>query len=155
MEPYWSAMSRLALRLVGSAQWEDVLQESLVLAWRKRASFDPARGSVRAWLLALVVDKAGKQRRRDHREAYSGLRDTGALGQAESSTADADRRMDLDQALRQLTSRQRVAVELYYFLGLPITETAQVMGCSSGTVKSTLSDARGRLRTQLKVGTDV
>jgi RNA polymerase sigma-70 factor (ECF subfamily) len=58
--------------------------------------------------------------------------------------------LDLDRALRGLSSRQRLAVELFYYLGLPVSEVALVMGCAEGTVKSTLADARARLRTTLE-----
>ena len=50
------------------------------------------------------------------------------------------------RATRSLAHRQQVAVALYYYLDLPVAETAVVMGCSEGTVKATLSAARGRLR---------
>ncbi|HRA75842.1 MAG TPA: sigma factor-like helix-turn-helix DNA-binding protein, partial [Propionicimonas sp.] len=52
----------------------------------------------------------------------------------------------LERALRRLSARQRLAVDLHYYLGLDVAGTAAVMRCSPGTVKSTLSDARGRLR---------
>lgn len=58
---------------------------------------------------------------------------------------------DLDRAVRALSGRQRLAVELYYFVGLPIKECAEAMNCSQGTVKSTLSDARSRLAPMLEV----
>jgi len=48
-----------------------------------------------------------------------------------------------------LAGRQRLAVELYYYLDLPVVEIAEVMGCSVGTVKSTLADSRRLLRTKL------
>jgi RNA polymerase sigma-70 factor (ECF subfamily) len=38
-----------------------------------------------------------------------------------------------------------LAVELHYYLDLPVNDIAQVMRCSPGTVKSTLADARARL----------
>ena len=41
-------------------------------------------------------------------------------------------------------------MELYYFLGLPVAEAAAVMNCSEGTVKSTLADARAKLRPVLE-----
>lgn len=50
----------------------------------------------------------------------------------------------------RLTPRQRLAVDCFYFVGLSVTETAAVMRCSEGTVKSTLSDARNRIRTILE-----
>jgi len=44
-----------------------------------------------------------------------------------------------------LPDRQRLAVELYYFVGLPQDQTASVMGCAVGTVKSTLAATRHHL----------
>ena len=41
------------------------------------------------------------------------------------------------------------ALHLHYYVGLTVDETAVVMDCSAGTVKSTLFDARRRLRTLL------
>ncbi len=54
------------------------------------------------------------------------------------------------QVVRDLPSRQRVAVVLRYLLDLPEKEVAQVMGVSSGTVASTLSAARTRLADWLR-----
>lgn len=138
VEPHWAAMTRLARRLSG-AEWEDVLQDALVLAWRKRDRFDPARGTAVAWLLTLTADAARKTHRR--RRATVELVD----GPANEPAS----RVDLESALARLTRRQRLAIELHYFLGMKVDEMAQVMGCSSGTVKSTLSDARRRLRDEL------
>jgi RNA polymerase sigma-70 factor (ECF subfamily) len=138
VEPHWAAMTRLARRLAGG-EWEDVVQDALVLAWRKRDRFDPVRGSAAAWLLTLTADAARKTHRR--RRATVELVDAPASDPASG--------VDLERALGRLTQRQRLAVELHYFLGLKVDEMAQVMGCSSGTVKSTLSDARRRLRDEL------
>ena len=63
--------------------------------------------------------------------------------------ADGSARLDLDRALATLTSRQRLTVELYYYLGLPVAEIAAGLGCADGTVKSTLSNARARLRSRM------
>jgi DNA-directed RNA polymerase specialized sigma24 family protein len=48
-----------------------------------------------------------------------------------------------------LAERQQLAIHLHYFVGLSVDETAAVMACSAGTVKSTLFDARSRLRALL------
>lgn len=139
VEPHLAAMARLAARFAPSADRDDVVQEALVQAWRKRHQFQPERGTPRAWLLAIAADRARKARQR---------RPTDVLApDIASMTAPAhDRDIDLERAVDRLSGRQRLAVDCFYFVGLSVAETAVVMRCSEGTVKSTLSDARNRLR---------
>jgi RNA polymerase sigma-70 factor, ECF subfamily len=139
--PHWPAMERLARRLTLGGQWDDVLQEALITAWRKRHQFDAARGSASAWLLAVVADKAYKSRRRQ-RAPHEPLQDVAVGG-------DQSARLDVQAALSELAERQLLAVTLHYYLGLTTAETAEVMGCSVGTVKSTLFDARHQLKKSL------
>ena len=63
----------------------------------------------------------------------------------------SDDHVDIERAVQALPARQRLAVDCHYFAGLSVAETAAAMGCSEGTVKSTLSDARARLRPALEV----
>ena len=63
----------------------------------------------------------------------------------------SDDRVDVEAAVTRLPKRQKLAVDCFYYVGLSVAETAAVMGCSDGTVKSTLSDARKRLRLLLEV----
>ncbi len=142
VRPHWDGMARLARRLAPAGDWEDVLQESLSAAWRKRAQFDAERGTPRNWLLAIVADQARKGHRRIAAHPNLPLEDTAAAG---DNVAD----VDMERALTRLTGRQRSAVALYYYLGLPVADVAAVMGCSAGTAKSTLADARQRLRREL------
>ncbi len=127
-------MLRCAQRLVGDADAEDVLQEALAAAWRSRARFDPARGEPKTWLLAIVANKA-----KNHR---AGSRSGRPLTDADEPSAigpNSIGALDLQTAMAHLTERQRVALALYYYLDLSTDECSQVMACSSGTVKSTLS----------------
>jgi RNA polymerase sigma factor (sigma-70 family) len=140
--PHLDAMWLLARRLGGS-EAEDLVQEALELAWRKRHLYDETRGSMRSWLLALVADRCRRRHRR--------LRRTEQLSDTAAPAADMELTVDIGSAVRALSPRQRLAIELHYVLGLSVAETAEVMRCSPGTVKSTLSDARGRLRTYLEV----
>jgi RNA polymerase sigma-70 factor (ECF subfamily) len=136
-------MEQLARRLTRSGDWEEVLQESVLNAWRKRAQFDSARGAPRVWLLAIVADQARKSNRRRRLFGSDG-RDS-----AQQETVDWTDRLGITLAVRELPPRQRLAVELYYYLDLPVSEVAEVMRCSQGTVKSTLADARKRLRSTI------
>lgn len=63
---------------------------------------------------------------------------------------DLESPLDVARAIATLSERQRLAVELYYVLDLGVADTAAVMGCTTGTVSSTLSDARRRLRPLLR-----
>lgn len=143
VEPHWEAMARLAARF--SADPDDILQDALVVAWRKRALFDPARGSARNWLLALTAD----QRRKAWRRAARLLPWTDPDLAVWTSPDDTAQALDLRRSVRRLPSRQALAIDLHYYLGLPVADVAAVMRCPEGTVKSLLSRARTRLRTLL------
>ena len=142
VRPHLAAMSRLAARLAPNADRDDVVQESLARAWSKRRQHDPQRGALSSWLLAITANQAANAHRRAHRPLA-------AL--PETRPPDADSHLDIERALSHLSTRQRQAVECVYFVGLTVADTAAVMGCAEGTVKSTLSDARARLRSLLEV----
>jgi len=138
--PHLRAMSLLAARLSSDAERDDVVQEALIRAWTKRAQFDPGRGTPAAWLLAITADQA-RRARRSRRPM---------LGFIPGRVRPIDDELDLAHAVARLSGRQRLAVDCFYFAGLGVAETAAVMRCSEGTVKSTLSDARRRLRNLLE-----
>ena len=141
-EQYLPKMLNLARRLAGQNA-EDVVQDALARAWTKRHQFDPARGSFGSWLLAVTADRAYKVWR-------SSARHNAPLSVGAESPSPSVESMDLEASLRTLPKRQRLAVDCYYFVGLSVSETAVVMGCSEGTVKSTLSAARQALRKMLR-----
>jgi RNA polymerase sigma factor (sigma-70 family) len=142
VQPSLLAMTRLARRLAPHADPDDVVQEALVRAWQKWHLFEPERGTATTWLLAIVADKA-RAARRAHVRRLHVVDDATEVPDA-STAASAD--PDLERAITRLTDRQALAVQLHYFVGLSVAETAHVMDCAEGTVKSTLFDARTRLR---------
>jgi RNA polymerase sigma factor (sigma-70 family) len=145
--PIVPVLVRLAGRLTSWDQAEDVVQEALSRAWQKRGQFDASRGTVRSWLIAITSDQARTERRRARRR-QAVVEELGVLSGEVANRAIAD--VDLERCLGRLSARQRLAIDCYDFADLPLTEVAVVMKCSTGTVKSTLADARRRLRTLLE-----
>jgi RNA polymerase sigma factor (sigma-70 family) len=142
IEPHLPKMLHLAERRAGADNRDDIVQEALLNAWKKRAQFDGTRGSLGGWLMAIVADQARKSWRRPLARGWR---------IPTSVEASPDDRLDIERAVRTLPPRQKLAIDCYYFSGLSVAETAAVMRCSEGTVKSTLSDARARLRPALEV----
>jgi RNA polymerase sigma-70 factor (ECF subfamily) len=141
--PSLLAMTRLARRLAPDADPDDVVQESLARAWQKWDLYDAARGSATAWLLAITADQARSARRTKVRRLRL-IDEHAEFPDAPAPQHQHD--LDLDRAIDDLPERQQLAVQLHYFVGLSVDETAAAMGCAPGTVKSTLFDARTRLR---------
>jgi RNA polymerase sigma-70 factor (ECF subfamily) len=134
----------LALRLTMSeADAHDCVQEALVSAWRSIGRF---RGEARlsTWLYRIVVRKAYdaiEQRRR------APVPD--AEPPARAVETSADERIDILAALARLEPEFRAAVVACDILGLSMDDAAEVLAVPTGTVKSRLSRARGRLAEQL------
>jgi RNA polymerase sigma-70 factor (ECF subfamily) len=138
VEPHLVVMAHIAARLAGEADRDDIVQDAIIRAWKKRHQYTPARGPARSWLIAITADQARRARRR-RRNSVPLIEDAGPV-------RSLDGRIDLLSAVARLAPRQRLAVDTFYFAGLSVAETALVMACAEGTVKSTLSDARKQLR---------
>ena len=111
---------------------------------------DGAPPRVRAGVLInLALDGSGRRvRDRGELELPDALQD----GHDEASArelASVDSRSELAQALALLAPRQRAVLVLRYFEDLSEADTAAVLGCSLGTVKSTASRALTRLQSTL------
>jgi RNA polymerase sigma factor (sigma-70 family) len=143
VEPWLPDVWRFAVSLSSPDDADDLVQDSLARAWTKRATFDPSRGSARSWLLAIVADRARRRWMRRPKPVFPDA------SPGEIAEPDA-RRIDLRRAIAALPQRQRATVYLHYYLDLPVSEVAQVLGCAEGTVKSTLYDARRALARRLE-----
>ena len=144
VSPHLAAMKQVALARGAAASAEDVVQEALVRAWQRRSTYRSDRGSVRSWLLAITIDQNSRRaaRAKPGTEQIDLIEDNG-------QTLDWAADLDLRKAIHELPRRQREAVTWHYYIGLSVVETAELMGGSSGTVKSTLSDARRNLAKKL------
>jgi len=140
--PHLAAMARLAARVAPATDRDDIVQEALLRAWRRWPTYDAERGTLLSWLLAIVADQGRRARSRSRWVRLEGVSVAVTDPAAPAVLGDHD----LERALRRLSGRQRLAIDLYYFVGLDVATTAEVMGCAPGTVKATLHQARARLR---------
>ena len=134
-----------AVLLTGSREaGEDLLQgalERMLRHWR-RIEGDP-EGYLRRTLHNLATD--GWRRQRTSRNLLRRLAPQTQVA-ASDGTAGVDLRDALVQLLAQLPARQRSVLVLRYFEQLSEAETAAVLGCSAGTVKSAASRGLARMR---------
>ncbi len=147
-EAYGRRLYAYALRLTGEpALAEDVVQETLITVWRAGGKYR-GDGRVLAWLLSIVHNLALKTLRRqsilmtDEVEASLPAPDDSP----EIQTQRSEQTRWLQQGLQSLSPEHRAVLELVFYQGLSLEETAQVCNCPLGTVKSRLSYARQHLR---------
>ena len=147
-----AALLRMARLLTAGddAAAEDLVQTTLTrlyVHWaRVRRAGNPV-GYARTSLTHAFVDEQRRAHRR--RELATDLR-TEPRGPGADRADDHDLARTVLAALGDLAPRQRAVVVLRHFLDLDTAETARVLGCSTGTVKSQNAKALARLRTLLE-----
>jgi RNA polymerase sigma-70 factor (ECF subfamily) len=154
----FAALVRAALpRLIGTARLilrdqdraQDAVQEALVLAWKHvRALRDPHAWD--GWLYRLTVHACYRQARR-HRTRD--LVELHVVPEHDPSTADFSltvvERDRIGRELGRLPLDQRAVMVLHFFLDLPLTEAAEILGIPAGTAKSRLHRGLETLRASL------
>ncbi|TVT26174.1 sigma-70 family RNA polymerase sigma factor [Amycolatopsis rhizosphaerae] len=146
-----AALWSYALRLTGGdrARAEDLVQETLLRAWKHPRVLDQSQGSARAWLFTVA-----------RRIAIDGWRS--AASRAEVSTDappelplpdDTERALQgwlVAEALGALSPAHREVLGLCFFQGYSVAEAAQRLGVPAGTVKSRTHYALRALRLALE-----
>lgn len=137
------------------ADAEDLVQETLLRAYRGIATFDGAHP--RAWLLTIMRNtQANRYRRRRHlvtslEEGALGMAeaDPDVMVQPEGATVGAGFDAVVVSAFESLSPRHRRLIQLVDMDGLSYREAAVILGVPVGTVMSGLHRARGRIRRRL------
>ena len=137
---------------------EEIVQEAFLSVWRHPDAFDPQRGSVRSWLLAMVhhravdaVRREESQRRRAD-DAAAGLRDevTDHADEVVAAVELPRERRAVRAALQGLPDEQRTILERMYFGGESQSQIAGATGLPLGTVKSRTLLGMRKLRAALE-----
>jgi RNA polymerase sigma factor (sigma-70 family) len=121
---------------------EEVTAAAFERAFRKRRSFDPRRGTQRAWLFGIARNAALDELRRRKRAAT--LTDEPAAEDA--VTEDLERRATVRAALAGLDPRDRELIALKFHAGLGNAEIGAVLGISANNAGTRVHRALTRLR---------
>jgi RNA polymerase sigma-70 factor (ECF subfamily) len=148
----------VAYRVTGNREDAlDVAQEVFVKLHQNIGAWKP-KGSFAAWLMRLAANRAidfvRKNKRHKHavfEEAEHGAQAAGAAHMDTARRADAS---EIDErvqsALQALSARQRTVFVLRHYEGMALTEIADAMGCTVGSVKVHLFRAAKKLQKQLE-----
>jgi RNA polymerase sigma-70 factor (sigma-E family) len=143
-----ASLFRTAYLIVGGDHQlaQDLLQESLIktyLAWPRLRDPSKAEAYTRKAIVTTAI--SWRRRRSFHERPTDPLPDTALPDAGEAVTTHAS----MVTQLRTLPPRQRAAIVLRYYQDLSEAQTADVMGCSVGAVKSQVSTGLARLRRTL------
>jgi RNA polymerase sigma factor (sigma-70 family) len=151
---HFGPVYRFIARRVGTDLAEDLAAEVFATAYRRRASYDPGRASLRSWLFGIAANVV----RAHWRDEQQLLELDARLAQAgpRPFDDDADSRVvatalapRIAGALAALNREQRDVLLLHAWAGLSHEEISAALGIANGTARSRLSRARAALRAQL------
>lgn len=150
---YGDTLYGLACSVMGNAtDAEDVLQETLLGAFRRLAAFE-GRSSVKTWLVRILLNHASKYRRSRRIRRASSLPDEvgpddGQAGSLDfgSPAAIVESRLDIDAMLAVLSPEHREVIVLRELQQMSYDEIATTLKVPRGTVESRLHRARQELK---------
>lgn len=152
---YFAPRVKAYLRRLGveAGSADELVQEVMLLVWRRAGTFDPAQSSASTWIFTIARNKRVDALRREARPEFDPT-DPLLLPEAETPADDriqareSAERMRL--ALRELPPEQAELLRLAYFDEVPHSTISAERGIPLGTVKSRLRLAMDRLRKALR-----
>ena len=145
---------RFLARSAGREAADELAGEVFLIAFRRRASYDPQRGSVRSWLYGIAANQLRERGRRAARFRrvvlrLAGRRETDGVASGADESSVLMQRAGTDVVLRcleQLGAIDREVLVLFAWERLSYEEIAAALAVPVGTVRSRLARARQRLR---------
>lgn len=129
---------------------EDLTQEAFLRIWNGAPSFDPSRGALKTWIVAVARNCALDHLRSAPARAS---RDSVSLDSARSHAAQSqpvELSAFVRQALTRLPADERLVLDLCYTAGMTHTEIAASLDRPLGTIKTWVRRALANMRTQLE-----
>ncbi len=150
---HMTVAARVAHLVAPGADVDDTIQEAFVKAWRALPAFRVG-APFRPWLCRIVANEAKNRVRAARRRDALALRTSSASARdeprsPEAIAVDRDEAEALVRAMNALRPHDRLIVAYRWLLELSEAEMADALDVPVGTVKSRLSRAMTKLRTQL------
>ncbi len=153
------SVNAFATYRIGRHAAEDVLSETFLVAFRRRADFDTTAESAEPWLIGIASRLIRRYRAVEARNwrsfvaAVTGEEHTALGGFDEAMTrVDAERELHaLKARIAALAPKDRETLLLYAWQGMSYDEIAQTLGVPVGTVRSRLNRVRRRLDSARKI----
>jgi RNA polymerase sigma-70 factor (ECF subfamily) len=153
---HFGPVYRFIARRVGAPLAEDLAAEAFAIAYRRRATYVPSRGSLRSWLYGIATNVVRGHWRDEQQllelDAHAAPDAAGAVGfdeAADERVIAASLAPRIAGALAALNQQQRDVLLLHAWADLSHEEIAAALGIANGTARSRLSRARAALRAQL------
>jgi RNA polymerase sigma-70 factor (ECF subfamily) len=150
---YAKAIYSLAYHILqNSTLAEEVTQDSLLKVWENKAQWDPAKGTLKSWLLGVTHFTALDRLRREHRQptVHSAPIEDIEEGSASQSTLHTDSlwqdEIVLRILLKQLPREHASLIDLAFFRGMSHSQIAESTRLPLGTVKTRLRSGLQQLR---------
>ncbi|MFH9421180.1 sigma-70 family RNA polymerase sigma factor [Streptomyces sp. NPDC017529] len=151
-EEHAGPLLAFVLRLVAGDRHraEDVVQETLLRAWRNADQLQRATGSIRPWLVTvarrIVIDGHRSRQARPQEVDAAPLESMPAADEIDRAL----RLMTISEALGDLSKAHREALIETYFKGRTVSEAAEALRIPAGTVRSRVFYALRSLKLSLE-----
>jgi RNA polymerase sigma-70 factor (ECF subfamily) len=151
-EEHALALWRFSLRLVGhdEGRAEDVVQETMLRAWRHRSILESSPPALRAWLYTVARNIVTDEWRRQRTHRETPVAEVPERGTSDDAVDHMLLSWVVAEAITRLSPEHRAVLLECYYRGQPVAEAARRLGVPEGTVKSRTHYALRALRLALE-----
>ena len=153
---YYQRACRVARAVCGDdSRAQEAVQEGFLSVWTGRANYRPQQGTVAAWLLTVVRNRAIDVARSNHahasrRAGADQLTELSSVDDLVETVVDRDIAQRMQISLAMLPDAQAEVITLAYYGELSSSEIAAHLGLPAGTVKGRMRLGLQRLHAEIK-----